>query len=221
MGRRQLPHGRPDLPPAQRAAPPAPHPRAHQAAPARALGDQPGPVPGLHAGQPGDPRRPAATGSTSPARATAAPRSSPPPGWRGRTPRSTRASARTGSECGRCSGSSRHRAGPEPRQCPDPGFDPRGRRAGLRARPRGRRRLRPSRRHRGVHRRRRGGGDRPALRVVAVAQLPQPASRRRGAPDPAPQRLQDRRPHRPRPQRRRGRRVLPAQPGLGPGHRGR
>ena len=54
---------------------------------------------------------------------------------------------------------------------------------------------------------------------MEAARLPQPAPRRRGAADPAPQRLQDRRAHGPRAHLRRGRRGLPAQPGLGPGRR--
>ena len=81
----------------------------------------------------------------------------------------------------------------EPRQRADAGVDSRGRRAGLRARPRLRRGLRQpgSDRRRGGGRRR--GGDRAARRLVEGRQLPEPRPRRRRAPDPAPQRLQDRR----------------------------
>ena len=50
----------------------------------------------------------------------------------------------------------------------------------------------PDRRVRG---RRRRGGDRPAGHELALEQVPQPGPRRRGAADPAPERLQDRRPH--------------------------
>ena len=46
-------------------------------------------------------------------------------------------------------------------------------------------------------RRRRRGGDRTARGLLEVHQLPQPCSRRRGLADIAPQRLQDRQPHRP------------------------
>ena len=55
--------------------------------------------------------------------------------------------------------------------------------------------------HRRRGRRRRRGGDRAARRLLEGHQLPQPGPRRRGAADPAPERLQDRRPDRagPRP----------------------
>ena len=42
--------------------------------------------------------------------------------------------------------------------------------------------------------RRRRGGDRPAGGELALQQVPRPGARRRGAADPAPQRLQDRQP---------------------------
>ena len=45
-----------------------------------------------------------------------------------------------------------------------------------------------------LRRRRRRGGDRPARGELALEQVPQPGARRRGAADPAPQRLQDRQP---------------------------
>ena len=75
-----------------------------------------------------------------------------------------------------------------------PGLDPRGRRARLRALPRVRRRdgqPRPGRRRRGRRRRVR---DRAAGGLVAREQVRRPGPRRRGAADPAPQRLQDRQP---------------------------
>ena len=75
-----------------------------------------------------------------------------------------------------------------------PGLHPRGRRARLRALARVRRgdgQPRPGRRRcRGGRRVR----DRPAGRVVAREQVRRPGPRRCGAPDPAPQRLQDRQP---------------------------
>ena len=49
-----------------------------------------------------------------------------------------------------------------------------------------------------LRRRRRRGRDRPARGELALEQVPQPGTRRRGAPDPAPQRLQDRQPDRAR-----------------------
>ena len=60
---------------------------------------------------------------------------------------------------------------------------------------RGVRQPRPDRRLRG---RRRRGRDRAAGRELALEQVPQPGARRRGAADPAPQRLQDRQPDRAR-----------------------
>ena len=45
-----------------------------------------------------------------------------------------------------------------------------------------------------LRRRRRRGRDRPAGRELALEQVPRPGARRRGAADPAPQRLQDRQP---------------------------
>ena len=102
-----------------------------------------------------------------------------------------------------------------------PGQHPRGRRARLRAGPRGRCGVRQPGPHRRLRRRRRRGRDRAAVGVVAAAGLPQPAPRRRGAADPAPQRLQDRRAHGARADLGRGRGGLPAQPGLGPRRRRR
>ena len=81
--------------------------------------------------------------------------------------------------------------------------------------------VRPPRPRRRLRRRRRRGRDRTAGRVVAAAHLPQPPPRRGGAADPPPQRLQDRRPDGARPDERRGRGGVPAQPGLGPRDRRR
>src|SRR5438045_1427499 len=55
-------------------------------------------------------------------------------------------------------------------------------------------RLRQSGPARRLRRRRRRGRDGPARRELAREQVPQPAQRRRGAADPAPERLQDREP---------------------------
>ena len=87
--------------------------RAHQAAAARPLGHQPRPVDDLRPAQPGHPRDRHATGSTSPGPGTAGRHSSPPPGSRAPTPRSTPTSATTPTASARCSGSS-----PRPAGCP-------------------------------------------------------------------------------------------------------
>ena len=98
---------------------------------------------------------------------------------------------------------------PEPRRAGDAGLDSRGRRARLLDQPRVRRRVRQSRSRRRVRRRRRRGGDRAARDELALEQVPRPGRRRRGAADPAPQRLQDREPDDPRPHlRRRAHRPL-------------
>ena len=76
----------------------------------------------------------------------------------------------------------------------DAGLDPRGRRARLRALARVRRGVRQPGPDRRVRDRRRRGGDRAAGRELALEQVPRPGARRRGAADPAPQRLQDRQP---------------------------
>ena len=83
---------------------------------------------------------------------------------------------------------------PQPRGARDARLDQRGRRARLLARARlrgGVRQPRPARRLRG---RRRRGRDRPARGELALEQVPRPGARRRGAADPAPERLQDRQP---------------------------
>ena len=89
---------------------------------------------------------------------------------------------------------------PQPRVGDHARLDPRGRRAGLRAGARVRRgdgQPRPARARGG---RRRRGRDRPAGGLLEGHLVPQPGPRRRGAADPAPQRRQDRRPDRARPQ---------------------
>ena len=93
---------------------------------------------------------------------------------------------------------------PEPRLAGVPGLDPRGRRAGVFAQPFVRSGLRQSRSHRRLRRRRRRGGDRSARHRMALEQVPRSGHRRRGAADPAPQRLQDLQPDGPRPHHPRG-----------------
>ena len=83
---------------------------------------------------------------------------------------------------------------PEPRRPGDAGLDPRRRRARLRDLARVRRGLRQPRPHRRLRDRRRRGGDRPARDLVALEQVPEPRLRRRRAADPPPERLQDREP---------------------------
>ena len=93
---------------------------------------------------------------------------------------------------------------PQPRGTRDAGLDPRGRRARLRALARVRRgdgQPRPGGGGRGGRRRVR---DRAAGGVVARQQVRRPGPRRGGAADPAPQRLQDRQPDGPGPDRPRG-----------------
>ena len=83
---------------------------------------------------------------------------------------------------------------PQPRRRGDTRVDPRGRRAGLCAGARLRRGFRQPGPGGGMRDRRRRGRDRSAGRQLAFQQVPQPRHRRRGAADPAPQRLQDRQP---------------------------
>ena len=97
---------------------------------------------------------------------------------------------------------------PQPRGPGDARLDPRGRRARLRAVPRLRRRVRQPGPRGGGGRRRRRGRDRPAGDQLALQQVRRPAPRRRGAADPAPQRLQDRQPDGARPHPR-GRAARP------------
>ena len=116
------------------------------------------------------------------------------PSSRAPTPRSTPTSRATRRACAALPPVLVPRRHPEPRRARDPGLDPRGRRARLRARPRLRRRVRQPGPGRLLRRRRRRGRDRPARGELALEQVPQPGARRRGAADPAPQRLQDRQP---------------------------
>ncbi len=87
---------------------------------------------------------------------------------------------------------------PQPRRPGDARLDPRGRRARLLAGPRPRGRLRQPRPARLLRRRRRRGRDGSARDELALEQVPRPRPRWRRAADPAPERLQDREPHRAR-----------------------
>ena len=82
----------------------------------------------------------------------------------------------------------------EPRRAGDARQHPRRRRARVLAEPRVWRRVRQPRTHRRLRHRRRRSRDRTAGHGVALEQVPQPGHRRRGAADPAPERLQDRQP---------------------------
>ncbi len=153
VGGGELPHHRPDLPPRQRAPARPAGARPREAAAAGALGHEPGPVDGLHPAQPGDPR----------ARGRLALRDRP----RARRPRARRRRlARGHVQRGLPARHRRRRRHPhplppvlvarwgaQPRQRADAGECPRGWRAGLRPRPRGRRGVRPSRPRRRVRRR--------------------------------------------------------------------
>ncbi len=85
---------------------------------------------------------------------------------------------------------------PQPRQRDHARLDPRGRRVGLCAGPRVRRRFRQPRSDRCRRGRRWRGRDRPTGGLMEGHHLPQPGARRRRAAHPAPQRVQDREPHR-------------------------
>ena len=89
----------------------------------------------------------------------------------------------------------------QPRLAGVPGLDPRGRRAGLFAQPCLRRGVRQSRSDRRLRRRRRRGGNRTAGHRLAFQQVSQSGHRRRGAADPASQRLQDHQSDHPGPHR--------------------
>ena len=84
----------------------------------------------------------------------------------------------------------------EPCRAGNAGLDPRGRRARLRDVARLWRGVRQPEPHRRLRGRRRRGRDRPDGDKLALQQVPQSRARRRGAADPASQRLQDRQPDR-------------------------
>ena len=178
--------------------------RAHQAAAARALGHHARAEPDLRPPEPGDP----GPGPEHALRDRTRPRR---PGDRGQhLPRGHLQRALPEHHPGRGRDapavppvllSRRH---PQPRRPGDARLDPRGRRAGLLAGPRLRGGVRQPGPDRGVRRRRRRGRDRPAGHELALQQVPQPGPRRRGAADPAPERLQDRQPDRAGPDPGRG-----------------
>ena len=93
------------------------------------------------------------------------------------------------------------------RDAGDAGIHPRRRRARLQPRARLWRRARQSRTHRGLRGGRRRSGDRAVGHRLAFEQVHQPGSRRGGAADPQPQRLQDREPDGARAHQSRGARV--------------
>jgi xylulose-5-phosphate/fructose-6-phosphate phosphoketolase len=93
-----------------------------------------------------------------------------------------------------CSASSPSPAASPARGAGDARLDPRGRRARLLAGARLRGGLRQPRPDRGLRDRRRRGRDRAAGRQLALQQVPRPGPGRRGAADPAPERVQDRQP---------------------------
>ena len=92
----------------------------------------------------------------------------------------------------------------QPLHARDPRLDPRGGRARLLRLARLRRGLRRPRPAGRGHGRRRRGGDRPAGDRLALQQVPQPDPRRRRAPGPPPQRVQDQQPVDPRPDQPQG-----------------
>ena len=98
----------------------------------------------------------------------------------------------------------------QPRFARVPGLDSRGRRVGLFAQPFVRGGVRQSKSDRGLRRRRRRGGNRTVGHRLAVEQVSQSGNRRRGAADPAPERLQDRQSDRARAHRARGTGAIPA-----------
>ena len=210
VARCQLPVGGADLPARQPAAGRTPSPGARQAAAARPLGHHARPQPDLRPPQPGH---------TEPG----------PERHLHLRPRSRR--ARDGGQ--HLPGGHLQRALPRhhpghggdgpavqavllPRRHPvargpgDARLDPRGRRARLLAGARLRGGVRQPGPDRGVRDRRRRGRDRAAGRQLALGQVPQPGQRRRGAADPAPERVQDRQPHRAGPDPARGAGVAAA-----------
>ena len=204
LARRQLSVGRPDLSLRQSAAEAAADARGREAHAAGTLGHDPGAELHLRAPEPGHqevrPRHDLRL----------RPRTRRPGGRRQHLPRGhlQRDLSRHQPGRGRAAEalpavlvSRRHS---QPRLAGVPGLDPRGRRAGLFAQPFVRGGVRQSRSDRRLRRRRRRGGNRTAGHGVAFQQVSQSGHRRRGAADPASQRLQDRQPDHPRPHHPRG-----------------
>ena len=170
----QLPVGGPDIPDGQSAAARAAAAGAHQAAPAGPLGHHPGAQPDLRPSQPGDPQ----LGSQHDLRHGARARR---PGHRGEhLPRGHLQRVLPQHQPGRGRDAAPvppvllPRRDTESRRAGDPRLHPRGRRAGLFAVARLWRGLRHPGPHRGVRRRRRGGGDRAAGHRMALEQVPRP-----------------------------------------------
>ena len=175
-----------------------------QAAAARALGHHAGPDLPLGAPQPGDRRpRPRRALRHRPRARRAGRRRRRVPG--GHVQRALLDGHRgRGGDAGAVPAVLLPRRHPEPRRAGDTRLDQRGRRARLLADARVRGRVRqpgPAGRLRDRGRR---GRDRAAVGVLALEQVPRPGRRRRGAADPAPQRLQDRQPDRAGPDPRAG-----------------
>ena len=166
--------------------------RARQAAPARPLGDHAGAEPPLRPPEPG--HQEARPGHDLRHRSGAR----RPGAGRQRVPRRHLQRGLPGHRPGRgrdeeaVQAVQLPRRDPEPRRARDARLDPRGRRARLRAVARVRRRVRQPGSDRRLRRRRRRGRDRPARDGLALEQVPEPGTRRRGAADPASERLQDR-----------------------------
>ena len=155
-------------------------------------GTSPGPVDDLHPAEPADPRAPAPTASTSPAPATAGRRWSPTPTSRAPTARSIPQVSPDAAGLTRLVRQFSTPGGiPSHVSVQTPGSIHEGGELGYALAHAGRRRVRPPRPAGGLRRRRRRGRDRPAGRVVEDPGVPQRAPRRRGAADPAPERLQD------------------------------
>ena len=194
VARLELPLRRADLPARQPAAAQAARARAHQAAAARALGHDAGaelplraPEPGHQAARPGHDLRDRSGARRAGARRARLSRRDLQRGLPEHQP--GRGGDEEAVQAVQLPG--RH---PQPRGAGDARVDPRRRRARLRAVARVRRGLRQSGPDRGVRRRRRRGRDGAARDGLARQQVPEPGARRLRAPDPAPERLQDREP---------------------------
>ena len=195
---RELPVGRADLPARQPAAARAAAARARQAAPARPLGHDARPELRLRPPEPGDhPARPERDlrHRARPRRAGLVANAYLEGTYTEVYPHIAQDEAGMQAPVPAVLVPRRH---PQPRRARDAGLDPRGRRAGLRPLARLRRRLRQPRPRGRLRGRRRRGRDRAAGHQLALEQVPEPGARRRGAADPAPERLQDRQPDRAR-----------------------
>ena len=200
VARRQLPHRRPDLPAGQPAAARAAATRAHQAPAARPLGHLARAQPPLRPPQPGDPPRRPRRDLRGRARATAARRCWPTSTSRAPTPRSTRRSRRDLVGLQRLFRQFSTPGGiPSHVSVPTPGSIHEGGELGYALVHAFGAAFDNPDLDRGLRGRRRRGRDRPARGLVEEHPLPEPGARRRGAADPAPQRLQDLRAHRARP----------------------